>query len=227
MKIYLKAKAAKWWSLSVLIVLAAACTANAAAIPWANDTGSNARFSWTAGQSGEGLWGNPTAIGAGFLFNDMAPAFTAEANGTAGSVTSTLKVTMTAIGDSFEELHIREWGTFEGAVPDVSGSSGTLSLLVMSPMPPGEFNIGSLDFDFNASQGTWTAGIDVDLTSLSMFLTGGVDSMAITVTNHLSALIGTEHTEITKTGGSIIIPEPATFVLGLIGLLAISRRRLS
>ena len=34
MKIYLKAKAAKWWSLSVLIVLAAACTANAAAIPW-------------------------------------------------------------------------------------------------------------------------------------------------------------------------------------------------
>ena len=135
MKTYIKAT--KRWSLPILVVLAVACTANAAAIPWTNATGSNARFSWAAGQSGDGLWGNPTDTNNGFLFNDMDSGFIAEANGVAGSVTSSVKVTMTAIGDSFEELHIREWGTFEGAVPDVSGSSGTLSLLVLAPGPSG------------------------------------------------------------------------------------------
>ncbi len=217
-------------------LLVAVGSASAVDVDWGNASGSNARFVWSQGQSGDGdlggggLWGDPTVTEQGFFFTDMDPTFEAEATypGT-DAVLSATSVTLNAVGGRVTEIHVREGGTFTGDVADVEASVGSLSILFMNP-PASVINVGPLDYEFNVAEGTWTASLDVDVLSLHPMLASANGALLfnVDVTNHLKAepdTIGATSASIQKTYASIVIPEPSSLLLGAIGLFSLVNRR--
>ena len=214
---------------SVLIVsmILLAGTAGAADVSWVPPSGSNADFAWSNGKSGDGMWGNPTVTTLGFWFTAMKPTFKAEATYPgSNTLDSTVQVIVNAnTGKLISELHIREYGTYSGDIADVSHSGGTLSVVLINPSG-GTQNLGSVTMGFNPANHTWTAFKDVNLAAL--IPAGGKDTFNVVVTNHLAATpdtIGETTATIQKTGGRIIIPEPATLALALVGFAMLSVRR--
>jgi len=214
-------------SVSVVFMILLVGTAGAADIAWSNASGSNADFAWLNGKSGDGMWGNPTVTTLGFWFTAMKPTFKAEATyPVSNTLDSTVQVIVNAnTGKLISELHIREYGTYSGDIADVSHSGGTLSVSLLVPSG-GTQNLGNLTMGFNPANHTWTAWKDVDLAAL--IPAGGKDTFNVVVTNHLAATpdaIGETSAMIQKTGGRIIIPEPATLAMALVGFAMLSLRR--
>jgi len=215
--------------VSIVSLMLLVGTAGAADVPWVPPSGSNADFAWSSGKSGDGMWGNPVVTTKGFWFTNMDPSFKAEATFPLSYTrTSTCAVTIDDVGAPLiTELHIREYGTYSGDIADVSQTGGTLSLTLMVPSG-GTQNLGNLAVSFNPADHTWTAWKDVDLAALRPGPPPGLDRFIVTVTNHLKATpdaIGETSAMIQKLGGRIIIPEPATLSLALVGFAMISVRR--
>jgi len=232
--------------LAAVFTFAIAGGAEAAFFPWGNASGTSPGnvFSWTDGDSedsglglGEGLWGDPTVTDQGFFFNDMRPEFKAEATEPSAVVIESKTRVMITGTNPLTELHIAEWGTWTGAAEDVNTTYGSVTVTPLIPVDS-PFNMPlqlNLTFQYTEVVGdvnTWSAKADIDLTQdLSSFLPGlydsGVTKFQVTVTNHLrSDPVGAGETAmIQKVGGRIIVPEPATLLLGLGGLLAIALRR--
>ena len=213
--------------VSIVSLMLLVGTAGAADVPWVPPSGSNADFAWLNGKSGDGMWGNPVVTTKGFWFTNMDPSFKAEATFPLSYTrTSTCAVTIDDVGAPLiTELHIREYGTYSGDIADVSHSGGTLSVSLLVPSG-GTQNLGNLTMGFNPANHTWTAWKDVDLAAL--IPAGGKDTFNVVVTNHLAATpdaIGETSAMIQKTGGRIIIPEPATLAMALVGFAMLSLRR--
>jgi hypothetical protein len=224
------------------LTLVMASSAEAAAIAWTNAGGSNAAFDWSNGDSGDGQWGDPDVYPSGFYFNNMLPTFKAGpvTNPNADSIVSSMSVDIDASAP-ITELHFSESGTYTGDVADVrtvdtGDDVKTFASVLLTVLDPLDFingpvfEAGFLDFTFHAN-GTWDAALDLglaDLTALSPSFAGGLNTFSIAVTNHLMAVpddIGATTAGIQKTGGRVIVPEPATLLFGLCGLAAITLRR--
>lgn len=210
--------------------------AQASPIPWSNSSGSNAAFGWSNGENNTGRFGNPTVTTAGFLFNQM-DAFIAQGGGGGGASTTDFARMIVNVANStppgapaVHQIIVQEWGTWSasaGSVPADFAVQADFAVFRYLPTPLGTTGSLSLPVTFN-SNGTWTA---------SRTLTAGAPNnppfanldwrkFQMTVTNTIqvngSAPAGSF---IEKTNMWIIIPEPASLLLVLGGLLPLVRRR--
>lgn len=228
--------------LAVGLTLVMASSAGAAAISWTNASGSNSAFDWSNGDSGDGQWGDPDVLPSGFFFNNMLPTFKAGpvTNPSADTIVSSMSVDVDA-SSPITELHFAEFGTYTGDVADVrTADTGddvkTFASVLLTVLDPFDFingpvfQAGYLEFQFHAN-GTWDAALDLDLadlTAMSAMFAGGINTFSVAVTNHMMAVpddIGATTASIQKTGGRVVVPEPAMLLFGLCGLAAITLRR--
>ena len=222
------------------VVLSIGASAFAEAVPWDNEDGSNERFGWPNGQSGDGslgqggLWGDPTITAEGFFnFENMNELFKAEATYPAGdNIVSSASVTINTPGSSppgaapVTELHIREWGSFTGDIEDVEASGATVLLI---PIDPGGLpaELGELTMTFDIDEHTWEASMDIYFADI-----GGtppfppeLSILAVDISNHLKAIPLDGTASIQKLGAEVTLPEPTTLGLVFFGLLPIVLRR--
>ena len=125
----------------VLPVVLAHSPANAA--PWANPTGTNERFEWSAGQNTNDMLGDPVNIAQGLFFTGMT-GFRAEGGGGVGDsivdLASAVVNTASVGADPLNHYNVREWGTWniggpQGAVnpEDVFAVQADVSVLRIQP----------------------------------------------------------------------------------------------
>ena len=204
---------------------------------WTNDNGSNTRFGWSNGASGDGdiatvgLWGDPLVDDVGFRFQNMNPLFRATASfPSSASRLSNMSVVLNTLSATppsatpITKLHISQWGTFTGDVADVDASGGTVLLVPLSP-PGTPANLGELAMTFDTINGTWIAEIDILLSDIGGAFPAGVNILSIDVTSHLKAIPSAGNATMTEQGALVTIPEPAALTLGLLGIVPIILRR--
>jgi hypothetical protein len=201
-------------------------------VPWTNESGSNARFAWSDGQSDDGglgeggLWGDPIVTIEGFFFDDVNPLFRAEAPD-ADNIVSAMSVNLSTLGadpvpaDPLTELHITEWGTYTGMWEEVAASSGTVLLIPISPSGP-PTNLGQLTMTHDPDTLSWMASMNIYFDEIGGGFPSEVNILGLDVTNHL---IATGTSSIQKTGAKVLVPEPTTAMLVLCGLIPIVSRR--
>ena len=224
------------FALVMGLSLTLAGSAGADTIDWGTPPGPDGytnTFNWSSGSSEEGLWGDPDITDDGFFFNNMDPQFKAEATNPSSDLTlSEMHVSINTYGyDPIMELHVYEHGIFTGNIEDVYDADNhltwaTLQLFVIDPMTYESLDF-PLTFDFNVGEGTWTASAHVDVASLGGDYVGGLIDFDLDLPNYLRAqpLTPGGTAMIQKLGGAVIIPEPASLLLGLFGLVTISLRR--
>ncbi len=224
--------------LAVGLLLTVSSSVWAAPVPWSNASGSNSRFGWSNGQSddgglgGSGLWGNPVVTPPGFYFGAMSPNFRAEATDPeSDNMLSSMSVVLSVFSStppnapSLTELRIEEWGTFTGDVSDVEATGGTVLLTSLNPARPPK-NLGELNMRFDTENGTWRAWMDIDFAAIGGTFPAAVKILSVDVTNHLKAIpTGGRTASIQKTGATVTVPEPATGMFVLCGLVTLVARR--
>lgn len=225
--------------ISLVLVASLFTGAQAAPVDWDNDSGANARFGWSDGQSGDGdlggdgLWGNPIVNELGFFFRDMDEAFMAEATyPSADNILSSTSVLINTNNSDpagaapLTELHIREWGSYTGDIENVSSTFGTVLLV---PIIPGgvPVNVGELTMTYDDVEKTWEASMDIYFDEIGGMppFPAEVQLLSLDVTNHLKAVPVDGSASIQKLGADIIVPEPACLTLLLFGLGGMLLRR--
>ncbi|GIW75406.1 MAG: hypothetical protein KatS3mg104_0469 [Phycisphaerae bacterium] len=228
----------------VAFALAGTCV-HAAPIPWTSPSGSNADISWSAGQSDNGLFGDPIVSGTTFLF--FPSAFQATASGGSAQTTSDrLSFQVSAMPGKFlSSITIREvgdWSIEGGGSVKVAGA-----LYVTKLNSPG---IGSIwtdtldvvyqDLDNSTTYnsparptsdggGTWEGIYTINLPA-------GVTSIQVVLNNILQATStagGTAFIQKKVVGGpssgddqiEVVIPEPASLSLLFFGAAGLLGRR--
>lgn len=204
-----------------------------AQVPWVPPGGSGTFFTYSGGQSDNGLFGNPTLVGDQFQFT---PAnFVANSvNGSAASVVDRIQVDLTANpGHRFTMIRITEFGHWTITGVGTVNAFGSLNLIDMiNPRPPA---IDALDTNpamplSAPANGLWngTAVINLaaiigpDWTRLRLVFT---NTLQATSQAGSSALIDKKVVQ----GPSIfvdILPTPGSAtILAMGGMLAARRRR--
>lgn len=222
------------WALSrggsiAAIALVGTAGAASAQVAWSNPAGAGSFFTWANGESGLGLFGNPTLFG-GNTFIFTPPAFTAAStNGTAGVVTDQVKVRLTANpGQRFTQIRVSELGNWSITGIGSVQASGTLFLTDLNAFrAPAVQNITpnpAMPIS-TAGSGGWSGTSVIDLASIP-----GPDwtSLQLVFTNTVQANTGaSSNASIQKTQVKIeVLPAPgALAILGLGGLIMARRRR--
>lgn len=219
-----------------IATLAAFAGVASAQVPWAPPGGSGSFFSYTGGQSDNGLFGNPTLVGDQFQFT---PAnFVANSvNGSAASTVDRIQVDLLANpGQRFTMIKITEFGHWTITGIGTVQAAGSLNLVdQLNVRPPaiaalGSFTPGPMPISTPNSSGLWSGSVTIDLTQII-----GPDwtKLRLVFTNTLqatsqagsSALIDKKVVQ----GPSIfvdILPTPGSAsILALGGVLAARRRR--
>jgi hypothetical protein len=211
------------------LVLFCAAWARATPIPWANASGSNAAFGWSNGENNNNYFGNPTVSTSGFLFNQMNGFIAQGGGGNSASTTDFARVIVDVANSTppgappIHTIIVEEWGTWSmsmGSQPSDFSVQADFSVFRFLPNPPGGSGSLTLPVVFNGD-GTWTA-------TRTLTAAPGLDwsRFQITVTNTIqvngTAPLGSF---VEKTGMQIFVPEPASLLLVLGGLLPLVRRR--
>jgi hypothetical protein len=216
-------------------ILGLAVAANAAPVPWSNPSGAvPGLYSWSNGQSDNGLFGSPIVAGNSFTFFPIN--FRAvSSNGVAQTTTDRLSFTLeVAPGNPFFEgitvVELGDWAITNGG--HVSSDAFLYVTNLNSPVNP-PFNplTGSGSFDANlmsppsSGSGNWNITINRSLPAAP----NGWTRIQVILDNILQATSPVGGTAIIekKVGGiTIFIPEPASMsLLAGLGTLAIRRRK--
>lgn len=218
-------------------VLGLAAFANAAPVPWSNPSGSvPGVFSWSNGQSDNGLFGSPVVAGNSFTF--FPSNFRAiGSNGGAQTTTDRLSFTLEIAPGNvlFEGLTVNEFGDY--SITNGGQVSADAFLFVTNlnaPVnPPGNPLTGSASFDNNQlpsgnASGNWSLQIVRNLPPSP----NGWTRIQVVLNNTLQAVGGANGTASIekKVGGitiTVLVPEPATagVVASGLGMLLVRRRK--
>lgn len=218
------------WTLAVLSVLVLPSSpALGLNFPWVPATDGNAVFSYVNGRN-EGaadLYKTPTLMGYGFLFENTAN-FRSDGGGGAGQSTSNVAFAeLTAVSNSLENITVREWGTYSVGAGQTAASVLTLqadmTLQVFLPGPPfisvTQFDIDNAFLDFKPD-GTWESR-----GTLTPAL-GAWNNAWLSVSNTLVVeSTAAPGSFFTKAGMEVIVPEPTSLVLLIVGITPVLRRR--
>ncbi len=206
-----------------------------ATTPWNNPSGSNAAFGWSNGTNNTDLFGSPIVTTAGFFFLQPNDFSAQGGDGISDSATDFARVIVDVAGSTpagappIHFITVEEWGTWSlnGSMPSDYSVQADYSVFRFSPAPPGVTGSLSLPVVFNAD-GTWTAArtLTAGTPGNPPFSDLDWNRFQITVTNTIQ-VNGTAPagSVIEKAGMRIIIPEPASVMLVLGGLLPLLRRR--
>lgn len=205
--------------------------------PWSNASGANAAFGWSGGQNNTGRFGDPVVSESGFLFAHPNDFLAVGGDGVSDSKTDLARVTVDiaasapAGAPAIEFITVKEWGTWSAEVSDPARDFGfqlDYSVFRFQPSPLG--NTGAIDIDaVFYGDGTWEASYTLDAgVTAPPYADQPWQRFQITVTNTIqvdgAAPAGSF---IEKQGMQIIVPEPATVALLVLGIgsLVIRRRR--
>lgn len=201
-----------------------------AATPWDTPAGNNTRFAWNGGQNTDAnYFESPTITDQGFFFspsNFRAEVTVAGLGDVAADVALVDIDVFGADGGGgappIDYFKIAEWGTYSGNIADFSVKADANVTRVIPPTgPTGVLDLAAVSWDYNGP-GTWytqrTFWLD-DPPNWSLF--------AVTYSNSIEvegdAPVGSF---IEKNGAIIILPEPSSLAVLLVGLgLTTARRR--
>jgi hypothetical protein len=215
--------------------LLAAAGAASAQVPWSNPSGAGSFFTWSSGQSGLGLFGNPTLVGGNQFFFSPTNFGAQSVGGVPADTTDQLQVRLLAnAGQRFTHIRIQEFGSW--AITGIGSVRESGTEFITDLITPGRTAMQNLQTNpvmpiATAGSGDWTGDVDIDLTQII-----GPDwtFVQFQFTNTLQATTGNAQSvsEIHKkgVGGPAIIvtvlPAPGSAaLLGVAGLLAMRRRR--
>jgi hypothetical protein len=227
------------YSVVMVAVIGAMCVAASPvwAGPWSNASGANAAFGWSGGQNNTGRFGDPVVSESGFLF--AAPVdFRADGGGGVSDsatdfarVTANIATSVPAGAPAIQFITVKEWGTWSQDVSNPATDFGfqlDYSVFRYAPTPLG--TTGSIDIDaMFHPDGTWEASYTLNAgVAVPPYADKPWERFQITVTNTIQVDgAAPSGSFIEKQGMQIIVPEPATVALLVMGIgsLAIRRRR--
>jgi hypothetical protein len=225
------------YSVAIAVVVVCAVAAPSWAGSWSNASGANAAFGWSGGQNNTDRFGNPAVSEAGFLFSDPVDFRAEGGGGVSASKTDFARVTVNiatsvpAGAPAIEFITVKEWGTWSAGISDPDTDFGfqlDYSVFRYAPTPLG--NTGAIDIDATFyPNGTWAASYTLNAGVTSPpYADKPWERFQITVTNTIQVDgAAPSGSFIEKQGMQIIVPEPATVALLMMGIgsLAIRRRR--
>jgi hypothetical protein len=216
-------------------VLGLAATAQAAPVPWSNPSGTvPGFFSWSNGQSDNGLFGSPIVTGNSFTFFPSNFRATGT-NGSAQTTTDRLSFTLdVAPGQFFDQIRVSEFGDY--SIVNGGTVSAEAFLFVTSlTNPVGGNNPNTQQMATNPAFPLSTVGNANGLwdgTMTASVLPNGWTRVQVVLNNILQAVGGPNGTATIekKVGGITItvdVPEPATagILASAMGLLMVRRRK--
>jgi len=212
--------------LASLACVALMATSAVAAVPWTTPSGSGDIFTYSGGESDNGLFGDPVVVGNQFIFT---PNFLASTTGDANP-NDQLDVNIFAKpGHTITGIIIEEIGSYNIDGTGEVTMSGSLLLqdldFIFPPVVINDPLIMAPSENVNGTNmaGPWTGGSIQDLESEAL---GSWQNMHLVLNNELAATASAGTASIAKTGVIItVLPEPATATLALLGLGFIARRR--
>jgi hypothetical protein len=197
-----------------------------AVIPWSQPSGSspNNVFSYSGGESTNGLFGDPIVTDSGFFFFPSGFLVTSS-NGVAASASDKVRVQLTVPAGSSLGLSLQEVGDYAILGGGASSVTGTVTATVLASS--GSTPIGTILADtftnLHSSAGN-LSGIWQGSASISV--PADVTQVQIVFDNLLNATSSANGTStIDKKVSVIIIPEPATLGALLGGALFLLRRK--
>jgi hypothetical protein len=225
---------------AVGLVLSISSSAFAVSWAWDNATGSTQRFGWHSGESddynlglNEGLWGSPIEGNDKFDFAQVRPEF--KAQGTPSlpdAIETTMNVSIDrsaatpAPGAPINEIHVMLYGTYTGDKTAFDNATSTLQIFSWENFMFTQ-TLGQIEYEFatfNTQNNTWEARIDV--TDVSAIVgTQLNDEFQLSVQTHLLAEPIAGSASIDVTGGTVVLPEPASLALMVLGGAALFVRR--
>lgn len=222
-------------ALFVAVIGLRAGAAAAAPIPWNNPSGSvPGVFSWSNGQSDNGLFGSPVVNGTSFTFfpnNFRATASNGDAATTTDRISVTLEVAPGAF--PFAGVQIAEFGDYSITNGGHVSADAFLFLtnLDLPVNPPSNPVTNAASFDRNllptgSDSGLWNLLIVQPLP----FGPNGFNRMQIVLNNVVQSVAGANGTaqiekKVQGVTITILIPEPAATALLLTAPLLARRRR--
>lgn len=225
------------WTKNVVCLIAAgsvgliACQSAEAVVPWNSPAGSvPGAFSWSSGQTDNGLYGSPSVAGNSFTFfpnNFRAVAENGSSQTTSDRISFNLDIAPGLFVESVSVAEVGDYSITNGGTVD------SRALLTVSNLNgPGSANVsatGTPTFPVSLAQpdggaSLWNIGGQLQLlpngwTRVAVELAGSVEA--------LSPASGTALIE-KKVGGITItvnIPEPGTIALAGLAAAALLRRR--
>lgn len=213
-----------------LLSIALLASAAQAATPWSTPSGDNIRFAWSGGQNTDAnFFESPTITDLGFFFSPSNFRAEVTTPGLGDVAADVALVDINVFGANggggappISYFKIAEWGTYDGDILDFSVKADANVTRVIPPMgPTGILDLAAVAWDYNGP-GTWyterTFWLD-DPPNWSLF--------AVTYSNSIEvegdAPVGSF---IEKNGAMIILPEPSSLAVLLVGLgLTAVRRR--
>lgn len=222
-------------TLAGVAVIGLVSVAQAAPIPWSNPSGVvPGVFSWSNGESDNGLFGSPTVAGNTFTFIPSNFRATAS-NGGAQTTTDRLSFTLdVAPGLFFDKIRVQEFGDYS----ILNGGSVTAEAFLFvinlnNPVGPGSPNTSQMpttpSFPLSTAgnaNGLWSGDVTANL------LANGWTRVQVVLNNTLqaSAAVGGTAVIEKKFGGITItvdVPEPATagVIASGLGMLMLRRRK--
>jgi hypothetical protein len=221
----------------VAVVVGFLAIQDASAVAWANATGANSAFGWSAGMNNVGLYGNPTVYDWGFSFEDTVN-YRSEGGGGPGNIatdwarwTSNVATATPSPGPSVLFVRVIEWGYWgtgevgEPMHPDLDPTDfSALSTFNVSRFVPSPGNSGTLQVPITFyPNGIWYAERTL---SQPWVAATGMDRFQVRVDNSLQVL-GTAppNSFIEKAAMIVITPEPTTVLFLLAGFTPLALRR--
>jgi hypothetical protein len=206
-------------------VIGALASSAFAVIPWTTPAGSspNNVFSYSGGQSTNGLFGDPIVTDSGFFFFPSGFLVTSS-NGVAASASDKVRVQLTVPAGSNLALSLQEVGDYAilgGGASSVTGTV-TATVLASTSTPIGTIladTFTNLHSTAGNLSGIWQG-------SASIAVPADVTKIQIVFDNILNATSSPNGTStIDKKVSLIIVPEPATLGALLGGALFLLRRK--
>lgn len=222
-------------SLLLAVVVCLATTSVAfSAYSWSDASGANPRFGWSNGQNSDSnYFGDPVISEAGFVFSPTA--FKAEVTTPGvGDVAADISLVDVSVfgavppgAGAVTEFRVTEWGTYQGDQSHFSVQAD-VSVLRLNPY---QGNTGSLDLGWGGVDGAIDWDWDGPGTwrmERTDFLDDPLNWNIFSVTYSNSIQVSGEASLgdfIQKTGAKIIVPEPGTLLLLVVGYGAAFWRR--
>lgn len=227
------------YSMAVAVVIGLVCVAAAPAWAgaWSNASGANAAFGWSDGSNTADRFGSPVVSDSGFLFSSPVDFLAAGGGGVSATKSDIASVRLNVANSvpggapAIEFITVREWGTWSQGISDPATDFGfklDFSVTRYLPEPAGGTGVIDIAPTFHGD-GTWEASYTLNA---GVTVPPNADQpwqyFRLKVSNSIQVDgEAPSGSFIEKQGMQIIVPEPATVALLMVGIgsLAIRRRR--